>query len=164
MRFLEDAVDDIEWDVRIREPHISDMVVVFIGGNDLDSPDVDVRRLASRYIDLYERLAKTGSHVIVFSQWPRPGARIGGVGFWTNALWFDHLLRQRAKVFSVWDWDRRLRACEDFFVDGVHCKPQMYKRVMRYFSAAIFFGMRCMMKGRPFAGEPFFETGGRSST
>jgi branched-subunit amino acid aminotransferase/4-amino-4-deoxychorismate lyase len=147
VRYLESIVDDIEWEEVKREPLVSDLVVVFIGGNDLDKPNVDVRALASTYANLYDRLKKLGSEVVVLTQWSRPGARIGGVNFQTNALYFDHLLTEQARDFTVWAWDTRLRAHSEFFVDGVHCHQSVYKRVMRYFSAAIFHGIRRMTYG-----------------
>lgn len=147
--YLEKVIDDIEWDTLSRNPQISDLVVVFIGGNDLDTPDLDVVGLASRYITLYSRMASLGSQVIVLAQWSRPGARVGGVTFQTNALLFDHLLCQQARDFVFWRWDKGLRAHSQFFQDdGVHCHPWAYKRVMRHFSSAVFQGVRNLSFGR----------------
>jgi hypothetical protein len=144
--YLEAVVDDLEWDTKVRSPPVSDLTVVFLGGNDLDRPDVDVPALARRYSYLYERLARLGTDVVVLEQWPRPGARIGGVSFRTNALWFDHLLKAYARgSYTVYHWDRQLRPNEVFFMnDGVHCRPSRYRKVMRYFASAVFAGLRSL--------------------
>lgn len=57
-----------------------DIVVVFLGGNDLDSGDVDAMKMASSYAAEYNKLSAMGWQVVIRSWlWPKPGSRIGVV-------------------------------------------------------------------------------------
>ena len=146
LAYLEGIVEKMEWEELPRTPQVSDVTIIFIGGNDLDRWDCNIQQLVTRYVSLCDRLARLGSRVVMLTQWPRPSARIGGVNFRVNQLYFNHLLQDQAHHFVVWSWDRRLRTGgEGFFGrDGVHCSPAMFKRVMRYFTAAVFAGLRAI--------------------
>ena len=115
-----------------------EVVVVFIGGNDLDRWDCSPVRLAVQYAHELEELGKCGCKVVYLRQWPRPGARIGGINFQTNLNLFEHALAGALSTgVWVWDWDRSLHFTGSFFSrDGVHCQPFKYKKVGRYLAAA----------------------------
>lgn len=147
---LRGVVDDIEWQILERP----DVVVVFLGGNDLDSRDVDARRLASLYATEYNSLAAMGCEVVILRGWPRPGARIGPITYWTNVESFEDemadLLRDGC---HLWTWDRSLTFTSQFFAfDGVHCRPTRYKKVMRYLVSAVLFAVRRLNR-EPFSGR-----------
>ena len=138
---LQSAVENLEWDEFERVP---DIVVVFIGGNDLDRENCDAAWLAAIYAAYLNRLADLGARVMVLAQWPRPGARIGGVNFITNVRWFEERLKQsvRGGVW-LWQWDKGLRFNSSFYAsDGVHCARYKYKKVARYLSAACIAAIR----------------------
>ena len=119
LSYLESIIDRMEWEELQRSPQVSDLTVVFLGGNDLDRPNLVVCDLVSSYATQLRRLSQMGTEVVVLTQFPRPGARIGGVNFWTNAVYFDHLLTLQSKGdFRTCSWDPKLRPHGEFDDNG----------------------------------------------
>lgn len=147
IRYLREVVEKREQDLLFRLPMQAELTVVFIGGNDLDTKFLDVPALAREYANLFNRLRLLSSEVVVLHQFPRPEARnAGGLEFWTNAVWFDHLLSTGpGRNFTMWKWGRRLRCHEEFYApDGVHVRSSLQKRMLRHFCSAIFAGLRTL--------------------
>ena len=63
--FVRKVVDDIEWDLLVRDPVVADVTVLFIGGNDLDKADCHPIFLARAYAELVRSLDRWGSKVVV---------------------------------------------------------------------------------------------------
>jgi hypothetical protein len=136
---LEKVIDDIEWDMLGRYPRVgSDITIVFLGGNDIDKPFFNPKRLANRYARAVEQLVRMDSMVIIMAQWPRPGARVGGVHFRTDTLLFEKYLCDQLPASAwLWEWDSQMRFNDYFFQrDGVHCVPLRMVKLSRYLSAA----------------------------
>lgn len=146
--YLEEAIGLIQRD---NSRNISqDIVVVFIGGNDLDAPYVAVRQLANRVAVIISRITRVAGAVAVLKQWPRPGAR-EGLNYWTNAQYFDYLLPDLLVMNCfTWKWDRTMRFNSSFFArDGVHCQPGRYKKVVRYLASAVLAAIRFLRRRGP---------------
>lgn len=137
--------------VRIREDpsrNISrDIVIIFMGGNDLDAKDVAVKKLATRISLAINEVARVAGVVAIMRQWPRPGAR-QGVNYWTNVNYFHYLLPEMLVMNSyMWAWDRSMQfGCSFFDRDGVHCKPKHHKKVVRYITSAILAGIKFLIR------------------
>ena len=102
---LQKLVDDLEWEER-PAPHV---ILIFLAGNDLDARDISPADVAEKYEIEARRLARLSIKVIFMSQWPRPGARVGGVNFWTNVLYYQHLLvSSLPSEVGFWYWHRYL--------------------------------------------------------
>lgn len=146
IEYLEQALQEISQD---RSRNIStDAVVIFIGGNDLDSPFVAVKKLAKRYSASINNIARVAGAVAVLKQWPRPGAR-QGLNYWTNAGYFEYLLPDMLVMHCwTWSWDRSMKFNHSFFArDGVHCRPDQYKKVIRYLTSAVLAALRYLRRG-----------------
>jgi hypothetical protein len=139
IEYLEYMVEEIDWDMFGRFPKLaSDITIIFLGGNDLDVDTCVPHRLADRFGRAIRKLVELDSIVFVMAQWPRPGARIGALNYWTNVGIFEGLLaKQLPEGCQVWDWDDQLRTNAYFFSrDGVHCVAQRHKKVGRYLASA----------------------------
>jgi len=99
--FLETCVDDMEWSM-FAPP---DVVVIFLGGNDVDSLYCDVPAIANRILGLIDRLEAMARKVYIMRQWPRPGARHGDISYWTNVQYLEKLLNDSGRV-RPWAWDK----------------------------------------------------------
>ena len=122
---------------------LRDVIVIFIGGNDLDTQEVNVSNLAALYGDLLNRAESISGAVMFMAAWPRPGSRYS-VEYWTNVEYFEHLLKGRiGQKCQLWRWDRTLTFTERFFShDGIHCHVRRYKKVVRYLMSAILAAMK----------------------
>jgi hypothetical protein len=138
--YLQSTIEEFEWETA----ELPDVAVIFLGGNDVDSWDCSPVELAGVYAVYLNRLADMGTRVMFMAQWPRPGARIGGVNFMTNVGLFEEALRCRvAQGVWLWQWDRGMRFSDSFFGrDGVHCSAFKYRKVARYLAAAGIAGFR----------------------
>lgn len=133
--FLLEAIELIEWERSV------DVVVVMLGGNDLDQENLDVKALSNAYTFAFERLARSCQSLIYMAAWPRPGSRIG-LNYWTNVGIFEWLLARNSRVW-MWKWDRSLTFTRQFYArDGIHCARIRYKKVSRYLTAAILAGVK----------------------
>ena len=99
LSFLEDVSYEVEW----RE---YDVIVIFMGGNDLDNADLDCRSMARDYCSVLRRIVSSGKLVVFMRGWPRPGAREGAVNYWTNVGQFEYHLQKMLPNMWYWSWDR----------------------------------------------------------
>ena len=105
--YLEETLVSIKSDQS--RNHNTDIIVTFIGGNDLDSPFVAVKTLVRRFYLAINEVARVAGSVAVLKQWPRPGAR-QGINYWVNAEYFDYLLHdQLVMQCFTWSWDRSMK-------------------------------------------------------
>lgn len=134
--YLEQTLEDIKQD-RARNIN-TDIIIVFIGGNDLDQPFVPVKKLATRFSLMINKIARVAGGVAILKPWPRPGAR-QGLNYWTNVELFNHFLPDMLVMNSwMWSWDKSMKFSTSFFArDRVHCRPEQFKKVIRYTTSAI---------------------------
>lgn len=139
IEFLRDVVEDV-----ITRNQDYDLVIVSMGGNDLDSPFVIVNDLIQKFVNELIRLLTKTPLVLFMEQWPRPGARFGPENYWTNVERFQHEIRCSSPVgIRLWSWDNSLRYPLSFYSrDLVHCHPRRYKKVARYLTSAILCGLK----------------------
>ena len=135
--FLARAVNDI-LGYEGERASVADVTVIFIGGNDIDASNVNIRAVATQFVSACNRLVQAGSMVFVCEQWPRPGARYGLINYQTNLEFFEHLVETGLDQGAwLWHWDKSLKFSDSFFGrDGVHCASYKCKKVARYFCAA----------------------------
>lgn len=127
-----------------RHPPVSDVTIIFLGGNDVDNRYANVPAIVQSYVNLFDTLAAFGSQVWVMQQWPiRNSRRIGHEQFSRNITTFnDHLMAQ-ANSFTVWHWGDRLRFNEFFLArDGIHASVVHYPRIMRSLRTATLAALR----------------------
>ena len=100
---------------------VTDVIVIFLGGNDMDTPFADVAEMANRYLELLSFAERVASTVMVMKIWPRPGSR-QGTNYWTNVGYFEHLLEKSiGERCCIWGWDRSMTFTIFFAPDGIHC-------------------------------------------
>ena len=122
-----------------------DTIMLLTGGNDLDkSYYVDVKRLVARMVQVADEARLLGAKLIIMEQFPRPGARYGGVNYQTNRLWFEHLLIEALPSNArYWRWDTTLRINAPDFLkpDGVHFRMSRRRKVARYLMTGMIFAV-----------------------
>ena len=126
-----------------------DVAVVFIGGNDMDSPRLDIANMAHRYATALDRLSSLGIKVLFMRIWPRFRTRHALVDYATNTNYFEHLLAENlGDRVKIWAWDRTMRFTYTFFRDGVHCRRRHERKVCRYLRTAALAGVRWVRRDR----------------
>lgn len=135
LALLQNVVDEIKW-AEERRPNI---VSVFLGASDMDTTDVNCRTLAAAYAYEYNKLVSMGCSVIIMRGWPRPGAQIGAVDYWTNTEWFERELKERLRPeCRLWAWDKSMSFNSNFFEqDGIHICAGRYRKMARYLVSPI---------------------------
>ena len=135
--YAEQIMADIEWSTGSEVK--PDIIVIFIGGNDLDRSDANIHDLVSRFVVVAQEAEAMGALTMFMEQWPRPGARNGPITYTTNKEYFEYRLRSSLpKTSRLWRWDKSLRINDGFFArDGVHFHPRRKRKVIRYLLSAV---------------------------
>ena len=143
LEYVEHIMAELDW--REWGDTQPDTIVLMTGGNDLDSSCyVDVNRLVARLVQVADEARLLGARLIIMEQFPRPGARYGGVNYQTNRLWFEHLLpRALPNNARYWRWDTTLRINDPDFLrsDGVHFRVSRRRKIARYLMSAMIFAV-----------------------
>ena len=109
-----------------------DMVVLMIGGNDLDN-GCSVGQLANRVEHLANDIIRAGVQaVVITSLWPR-----SNTAYNTNAREYASVMERHLQgnpLVTFWLWDRR-QAWRNY--DGVHFLYHGYRQAMRYLISGI---------------------------
>ena len=143
IEYVEHIMAELDW--REMGDIQPDTIVLMTGGNDLDnSYYVDVKKLVTRLVQVADEARLLGARLIIMEQFPRPGARYGGVNYQTNRWWFEHLLLSSLPNNArYWRWDTTLRINDPDFLrsDGVHFRTSRRRKIARYMMSAMIFAV-----------------------
>ena len=118
----------------------ADLLVVMSGGNDLDR-GVSEQDLIHIYEDIVIRSRAVGVKTVAFlSHWTRRYMCRDLIKDLNNNL-FDYFEGRKDATF--WRWDKRLR--ETTLADGVHLKPNAYRRANFYVVAPIVWSFKHLL-------------------